>query len=321
MRTIIHSGGSPKPPLFGWIPPFQRSSKQHEAHERAIAGMQRFSVSGASYHNEPGRYALWEFAKKVNGGQHLPYTNQVTGSCVGAGWDNCMDTLQCAEIANGEPEEFLQLWWLYTYGQSRLRLGERRPGSGSTGATMAEAATKDGVFGWHEKPGLPAFQKTRGGWLRLTEAIELAWSDGDGPEAESCRQLAKKRLVGATAVINNADEWEASIRAFAPVTLASMFGTRGPRLKGTPGVMIAEWDDQWPHQMWSDECWHHPTEGRIFRIGNNWDFDAHPAPTTGEPPGGFYITDRTADRICRGREVIAYSRWPGFVIRDAGWGW
>ncbi len=257
------------------------------------------------------RFPLWRLAQSAWGGS-LQYVWQLTGSCVGAGGNNALETLMGVEVALGDLERCIPVWWPYAYGQSRLRCGMPREGEGSTGACWAAAIREDGCFAHEEAQGLPAFKQVQG-WRQLTTRDEYRWSAGAWSKQEYGR-LGLLHLVGQVTPIRTPDDWEREIRAGNPITLASMFGTRTIRPRGTPAVNIAEYDSQWPHQMYSDEVWRHPTLGRIFRIGNNWGPDAHPAPTQGEPAGGFYLTESTADRICReqGSEVFSYRGFSGF---------
>ena len=297
----------------GWIPPFMRTSEQSENDERILAGLPRFAMPG--YRDETGRFALWDIAKKVNGGQHIPFAWQVTGSCVGSGGSNMLRILMRVEMSQGEAEEFQELWWPYTYGQSRKRGGMGGQGEGSFGSAWAEAIQKDGIFSVKESPGLPAF-KDASGWLQLSRAVEMDWSDG--ASKSSFAPLGLKHPVKTVSKINNSSEAKASIQNGYPLTCASMMGTRGPRLQGTPEVQLAAWDDEWAHQMSVNEAWDHPTLGLIFRIQNNWGPNAHPDDPSGAPPGGFYVTAKTFDRICRD-EVFAFSGFDGFPTQNLDW--
>lgn len=305
--------------LFGYIPPAARTLEMHEAHARAMSAAEclpQFALEG-HYSTESGRFGLWKCLQTVLGhadAKRLPWNWQVTGSCVGAGGDNCRKVTMAVEIVAGELEEFKHVWWPYTYGRSRFRAGMRTPGEGSFGSAWAEAATKDGCFSTDEVRGLPAFQ-TKDDWLQLSRGTELEWSDGDSNLVMQHNAVAALHVFGKYAPIANADEGKAAIVNGYSMTCASMFGTRGPKLRGEPAVMVAEWDDQWPHQMSLNEVWDHPTLGMLFRIQNNWGPTAHPEPTQGEPRGGFYITAKTFDKICREKEVIAFSGLAGFKAR------
>lgn len=302
--------------LYGWIPPSERNALQHANHERAMAAMVPFPGS-MLYREEKAKVCLYEAGRQVMGGKDLPYNWQQTGSCVGAAGGSMAKTLMAVEIAMGELEEYRELWWPFTYGRSRFRCGMTRPGEGSLGSAYAEAAVKDGYVAVADHPGLPSFEVVDN-WLKVSERVEYSWSDGDAQQSLDLLAPARLHLIGQASQLRNSAEWKASIQNGYPVTLASNFGTRGIRARGNPPVNIGEWNDNWPHQMYSDSAWDHPTEGLLFRIGNNWFRDAHPAPTQGEPPGGFWITAATADRICRD-EVFGFSGLNGWMSRQIPW--
>lgn len=308
--------------VFGWIPPALRTTEQQDNHEDIIAQMPAFALNGpiqfgaGPIPEQPERYPLWYFGKKVLG-RHIKFSWQLTGSCVGSNGANAVRVLQCVEIAAGEPEGYERIWWPWTYGQSRKRAGIGGEGEGSFGSAYAEALVKDGMFFWKEKSPLPDFTE-RENWLVLTSAIERQWSNGARYANEDFYGLGRKHLVKKATPIKNVDEAALAIKNGTPLTIASMFGTKDIRPRGNPSVNIGSWSDQWPHQQWIDEVWEHPTEGRIFRWGNDWGDDAHPAPTQGEPVGGFYTTDDTLQQVLSKRDTECYALWgyDGWQVRD-----
>lgn len=299
---------------FGYVRPEDRTAEEVKADQIARQSILS-SLPIRSWQLDEPRYALWQCAKRVTG-SFLKYIRQITGSCVGAGGGNMLKTLIFVEIDQGDMEEYLDIWWLYTYGKSRQRGGLRGRGEGSFGSAWAEAITKDGIFAAKNGQGLPDFKDEKG-WQVLTQSLEMQWSDG-AAIPDWANQLAKEHLVKKVAKINNANELAAAIRNGYPATQASMFGIRDmvPNPVGDPPVRLATWDGSWAHQTYFDEVWDHPSHGLIFRYGNNWGADAHGTPTAGEPAGGFYIKADTVDRICRGNEVFAFSMWDGFPVKD-----
>ena len=306
-------------PLFGWIPPVSRTHAQHQAHEAAMAmAMPRFALEG-TYHETKGRFGLWKAMQQVlkpKDPQILPDNWQTSGSCVGAGGGNMLKRLMCVEIAAGDLEEWRVLWWPFTYGRSRFRAGMKTPGEGSFGSAWAAAIKEDGILAIDEARGLPTF-KDASGWIQLDSRTEVNWSDGDAQNILELMPTARLHPVGSYVQIRNSDEGKGALANGYGLTLASMFGTRSPKKRGNPAVYIADWDDRWAHQMHCDEAWDHPSEGLLFRIGNNWGPRAHKEPTQGEPWGGFYVTAQTFDRICQGDgEVFAFSHFQGFKVRE-----
>jgi hypothetical protein len=245
-------------------------------------------------------------------------------NCVGAGGGNMLRTLARVEIATGDPEEWHEIWWPYTYGQSRRLGGMNGQGEGSVGSAWAKAIVDCGIFSYEEGAAsgrkLEEFHDVQG-WLQLSRSTEMEWSDGGAKNIDPWKPLALKHPVKTASPIGSVEEAKAAIQNGYPLTIASNFGTRTIRPQGTPAVNVAEWDATWPHQMYLDEAWDHPSLGLIFRDGNNWGPDAHPAPTQGEPPGGFYYTAATLKKILSywGTECFAFSAFTGFVVRELPW--
>lgn len=294
----------------------EADAQQQQLLDQADARFSAFGISGP-WQLEKRRYALWEAARKVLG-RDLYYIWQQTGSCVGAGGDNGRRTGAAVEIAVGnEPESLLDIWWPLTYGKSRQRGGLRGRGEGSFGPSWAEAATLDGCFqaGHPDFPELPKFE-IRSGWLYLPASVEMQWSDG-AAIAPKYLAAAKPFVFKTAAKLRSADEVIAALANGYAVTQASMFGFSPmvPAPRGTPAVRIASWNARWAHQTWVDEYWDHPTEGELFRWGNNWGPTAHGSPTAGEPAGGVYIRKATMDEICRTGDVYAFSSFNGFPGR------
>lgn len=302
--------------LFGWVAPEKRTPFQHEQNERILSEMRPFEISGA-YRGDEKKAFLWEFSKRLNGGKHIRYIRQVTGSCVGAGGANMLRTLAHVEMANGDPEEWPveEGWWVWTYGQGRVRAGLNGRGEGSFGSAQAEAFVKDGWFFRNELAGLPDFQRDDS-WIVLPQSVEMEWSDGRAKSQHAT--IGARHLIKTAARLRNSDEAKAALANGYPITIASMFGTRGARATGSPAVQLAEWDDRWAHQMSCHAFWEHPSLGLIFYILNQWGSGAHPAPLQGEPPGGFWVRASTFDMMLSD-EGFAFSAFNGFPARELSW--
>ena len=304
---------------FGWRGPASRvgaiTGTNLVLHEARLAAMPRFLISGA-WQLEGPRYALWKAAKQVLG-RHLSYNHQLTGSCVGAGGGNMLKTQICVEISQGDPEEYREVWWPYTYGRSRTHSGMDSEGEGSSGSGWAEAITRDGSLAQDETASLPPFRVVDG-WLQLTEGIEFQWSRGAYGE-QQVGTVAKKHLVKTASPMRSAEDCIAALANGYCITQASNFGFRSSKVRGTPPVRIAPWDGSWSHQTYVTEYWDHPTEGEIFYWGNNWGPKSHGEPTGDEPPGGVYIEKETMEAICRDGETYAFSAYNGFPARKLTW--
>lgn len=302
--------------LFGWVPPVDRTREQNEAHSRIVGSMPAFKIMGDDATAE--KAFLWEACKKIFAGQHAKRIHQLTGSCVGAGGCNMLKVLMAVEIAiKGDPEEYKEPWWPFTYGRSRYRAGMGGQGEGSTGSGWAEAIKEDGIFE-QAGHGLPDFTESDPGWLKLTSGIEMKWSDGRAVD-QKWLELGKKHPVGTVAPIKSSEDAAIALSNGYPLTIASMYGTSSIRPTGEPKVQLATWNDSWAHQMSISGYWDHPTLGPIFYVQNNWGQGAHPAPLNDEPGGGFWIPAKDLDKICRD-EAFAFSAFTGFPARVIDWG-
>ena len=274
-------------------------------------------------HGDPdGQFCLWKFAQALNGGQHIPYAWQVTGSCVGAGGGNALRIGARVEIYHGDPEMYpaCDIWWPHTYGQSRRRAGMDDEGEGSTGSAWAEAIVEDGIYAQDEVAGLPSWKNAQG-WLQLTEQEELSWSRGSRWNKPPYSTAARQHLIKTASPIRSVADMKAALVNGYACTLASSAGFKTINKKGEPQVQVGTWDTTWNHQMSVSGCWTHPTLGLIFYIQNNWGPDAHPEPLQGEPRGGFWVTEATMAKILASRdcECYALTHFAGWIVRTLDW--
>lgn len=304
-------GGAPVS-YFGWIPESMMTAGQRATHGLLVGAMPAFTIMG-SYRVESRKIALYDARRKISGGD-TPYIKQLTGSCVGAGGGNAILTLRDVEIAiKNENERPGQIFWPYTYGESRQIAGLNGRGEGSFGSAWAKAVTTKGVVP-AENTGVPQYSVDRG-WLILSQSIEMEWSDGQ-KDPQKYDAFAKQHLVQTAAPCRSPEDIAAAIQNGYPCTIACMFGTRGPKIQGTPQVAVAEWDDQWAHQQSIDGWWDHPQLGELFHIMNQWG-DVHGQQPDGAPLGGYWIHKATMGRICQDRqsEIYALSGFNGFPGR------
>lgn len=304
----------------GWIPPHKRTPAQNRIDEEIRKSLPRFTLRGR-FAADKRRYCLWKAHVTLTGKFHR-YNWQQTGSCVGAGGDNALKTLQAVEIVlKGERERMLDNWWLYAYGRSRHHAGMRGQGEGSVGSAWAKAINTDGFFEIDPdgEPDLPDYQD-REDWIVQPSRTEMQWSDG-GRIAENWLRLGRKRRVKTVSRIRNKDEAFEAVANGYPLTQASNFGFSRPKVKGTKNpIRVAEWNGKWSHQTFIDEAWdHEELSGIYFHWGNNWGPDAHGPPTGDEPPGGVYIHESIVDRLCKEGEVYALSDQDGYPARELNW--
>ena len=313
---MIDVGGE-KVEYYGYVPPEIRTAAEQATARAVLASLPRRELP-RNYRADKRRVALWEPLQKITGKKDCPYVNQSTGSCVGAGGANALYTLMAVEqVLGNKLAEFLPVWWLYTYGESRQIAGMGGRGDGSTGTAWAKAISTKGIFA-ADQPGLPKFEM-RNGWYYLSPSIERQWSDGQ-MEPAKWDPLAALHLVKSVAVCNSAEDVATAIQNGYPCTVAGMFGTSGPRVAGGDHpVLLADWNGSWAHQMFIDEWWDHPSLGEIFRNPNNWGPDAHGNPPDGSPRGGFHCTKSVIDRRCKQGEVFALSMFDSFPPRELNW--
>lgn len=301
----------------GWIPPDQRTAEQTEFNDQVLCEMAAFSLPM----KDEGRTCLWDVARKAVG-ERFRYVWQSSGSCVGAGGANALRTLMAVEISLGQPEEYREVWWPWTYGQSRRLGGLRGPGEGSFGSAFYKAAKECGFFSVEQSPAtLPDFRRI-GPWLQLTSATEVEWSDGARWNTPAFTGVANRHPIQGGAVVRSVQDAIALVQSGYPLTIASMYGTRTiTRQGGSEPVNVARRDDTWAHQMSIDEVWKHPTLGWLFRFMNQWGSSIHPAPVSGEPAGGFYVTEREFAQLLaeRNTECFAFSSFAGFPAREINW--
>lgn len=248
----------------------------------------------------------------------------VVHNCVGAGGYSCSLTLMGVEIALGEAEEFQQIFWPWTYGQSRRLGGLNGQGEGSFGTAYFKAARECGYFAVSEGHdlALPQFRVVDG-WLQLSREAELKYSNGAAFAGEPYASRAKKHLINQGAQAFTVPDALGLLQSGYPLTIASLMGTRTitPQGNGENRVNVAKWDDTWAHQMFIDEAWKNPDLGWIFRVGNNWGNAAHPAPVNDSPGGGFYITEATLDKNLKSGdcELFGFGGLAGFPAREIDW--
>jgi len=236
---------SQQPPweLMGW-------SKDHEkeAFEQIVRAnlVIPFVIQGQG-NDKPG-VPIWEFAKRVNGGQHLPTLKQEIGDCVSFGCAQAGMYMSAFEIAwAGQEEEFKRWYPPYIYGMSRVApdLGNGRLGNsdGSTGAWGAGALQKYGVL-FADDQGVPAY----------SGSVAKQWGRS-GPPREF-QEMAKDNPVKSVAKLSSVEEIRDALINYHPCTIASMRGFE-MQPKEYKGRHVFIPSGSWPHQMcmiqWQDD--------------------------------------------------------------------
>ncbi len=279
---------------------------------------------------------LWEYLKSVNGGVNPPFNWQLTGSCVNGGAQNALQVLMGIEMAClPQPEVFQIPFTLMSYGISRYKsFGDASEGDGSTGDGMAKALRDDGTVPITD-PEVPK-PHLCGPALVYDQSVEFRWSSVRNHPA-GVKERAKAHRLDYIEV-RSVDELEKELRRGRPCTFAGVWGgMMRCRLEGSPQVLMNRRATEWSHQQSVLGVWQHPTLGRIFYILNQWympgrdmevqtsrdgsvvriikagtAISVHGETTQGEPPGGYWISERDADYQCRTGEVRSLKSYQGF---------
>lgn len=287
---------------MGWVPPELRDSDTNKIVESVVGGMPPFLIVGSAggEDNRGKRVVLWDYAKKVNGGKHLPTFRQEVGDCVSQGAANAVNYLACMEIIRlGEREEYRPAFQPYIYGISRVQIGGGRiGGDGSIGAWAAEGVRKFGVLFTTDNQ-VPAY----------SGAVARKWGNRPGPP-QSMIEQAKDNLVRSTAQVRSYEEVRDAICNGYPVTVASNRGFQmRPKVDGGKHWGVAS--GSWAHQM----CFIGVDDGG-GRPGcyclNSWGADAHGPPADDAPPGGFWVDADVVTSMVRQDDSFAFSQFDGF---------
>lgn len=290
------------PGLCGWA----GKEEADAAWAKLAPRFAKFQIMGAAQDNAKARAVLWDAAKLVNGGKHLPTFRQVIGDCVGAGAKQAMDYLQCVEAIRTGAVEFKPIYSPYHYACGRmapdLGAGKIRGPDGSVGSWQAEALVRYGVL----PADLPGLEPYSGPVIRKW-AVRM-------PAAQWVEH-GRQYLVRSAAQVKTADEVRDAVCNGYPVTIASDVGFQ-MRPGTKDGRLVNRRSGSWAHQMsvigydgatGSEPYWY---------ILNSWGEDAHGNPPDDAPPGGFWVTRRDMDTIVRQGDSFALSQFEGFKSQE-----
>lgn len=260
-----------------------------------------FQIVGAG-EDKPG-IPIWQFAKRLNNGDHIKTWYQETGDCVSMGAAQAGNYLTAAAICHYRQPIQFKLWYPpYIYATSRTapdcgagRLGRS---AGSTGAWAATAMMKYGVV-FEDDEGVPKYSG------RLADS----WGYSGAPK--EFYELASDNLVKSAARLETVDQIREALINYYPVTIAS---SQGFELDVKDGRRIYVPSGTWNHQMcfiaWQDEPF--PAAYRL----NSWG-DSTGDPLNGEPIGGAWQSAESIKReLQTGVEVYALSNFEGFPARS-----
>ena len=255
---------------------------------------QRFAVANGREDNARRNVRLWEAGQKLRGG-HAPNIPQQTGDCVSWGGANALRIRLELKGLRADPST------MYLYGLARVVIGRNSPGCNQSGAFPSDLI--DGI-------------KTNG--LITTEEAGVPYSGSEakkwgckGPPARLL-ELGRSRPCDAHPIRSTDELVDALCNGF-PCTIGSLFGVRDGSIRVRDGRQVAEWNDRWAHQMCLCAYDGSIGQGREYvYVLNSWGHQAHPEPLQDEPPGGFWVSLKTAGRMIKDGECWAISDVRGF---------
>lgn len=257
----------------------------------------RFELDGPMIHDEKEVF-MWEFLRKVNGGQDLENVNQLIGDCTSWGTKKPCDHLQAYEIIRrGENEVFTPVSHMYNYGVSRVLIGGQQGdySDGSTGEWCAKGVEKYGV--------VPiTMQPTYDG--RTTKE----WGAKGPPK--TLQDVGVKHLVKTAALVTTVEQVKTALLNGYPINVCS---NRGFQMQGRikNGKLFGIPSGSWNHSM----SWIGIAEDGVYNL-NSWGPDTHGKCPTGAPLGGFWVDWDTVAYMVRQNDSYAYSQFDGFPAQD-----
>jgi hypothetical protein len=237
-------------------------------------------------------------------GDPFPRFRQLTGSCVGAGGGNAVMTLVCLQAALGQSTPVL-VWWPFAYGRCRYNEGDRGPGEGAMGSSLADTVVKEGVLDAKEQ-GLPPFDTSDG--LALTSRVEMQWSDGGSSTVTKWLPTAAKYPLGAATPCRNAQDIKALVLNGYPGTFAcdNYIGSAHVQGSGGDAAVVGYWDGSGGHQQYFVGYWENPSLGPLYGIGNNWAGDTYPRDPGGLPACCCWVTEAKVDQALHTLDAEVY---------------
>lgn len=255
---------------------------------------------------------------------HFKNLRQLTGSCVGVGaammafFSSVTDA-----IWTGDPTRVLFPFFGYHYGLGRLESGIRGRGEGSTGAGQARALDRYGLLAW-DHPGVP--RPSLDDVIQWTEAIEMAWSDGNGPAQALKTEGGKNRFSSITRCTSMEQAIDLMASRYWGTQASDWGGNTGKGVvkgSGNNRILTMPRRETWNHQMSVLGYWFHPEVSLQIAIGNQWGYlhgddpvrveDNDTPPTA--PPGVFWIGRSDFEYMLQSEEIFFFANMPNFEVR------
>ena len=283
------------PAKFGWA----GSDSAKKAWDAIGESFPHFFISGQTQATQNIKIHLWDAAKKVNGGQHLPTFYQEIGDCVSMGASNGVNYLSCVQIAQGAAQKYRPCFQPYVYGISRVQIGGGTLwGDGSHGVWAADGLRKYGVL-WADEVGVPAY----------SGQVAKRWGARPGPPQNFIDSASKFKLGNAARVTNYTQVRDA-LANWYPVTVASDRGFR-MQLRTDKGKSWGVPSGTWGHQMVFIGVDDDPARPGCYCL-NSWGADAFGTPADDAPPGGFWVDAEVVDYMTGMGDSFAFSQFEGF---------
>lgn len=229
-------------------------------------------------------------------------------NCVSFGTSRAIEYSICAEIVNGQNEEYAKLVEEIIYGGSRVEVGGGRlgGGDGSIGAWAASFVKKYGIL---DRKVYGKYDFTKYSETRCREYGRYGVPNDIEPEV-------KKHPVKETVLVTDTDQAMKALYQGWGIAICS--GQGFTMRRDSNGICRASGD--WAHCMCL--CGWTTIDGKIyFRIDNSWGANAHTGPTgPGDPgPEGFYAVSSVVDNMLAEKDSFAFSAVEGFPLRKIRW--
>lgn len=273
-----------------------------------ISGMAPFQIVDEngipiSQDNKEANVRLWDAVVEVHGG-HLPNVPQQIGDCVSHAYCHAGEYLICVEMKTGPPgNEFHRLFRPYTYGISRVQIGNKKlRGDGSCMAWAVRGGKQYGVLR-ADAEGVPPY----------SGSIARKWG-ASGPPSDLI-EATKMYTVGSSSPVRSATEVRDAICNGYPCP----FGAGGigfDRVVEKYGRLVGLRSGSWSHAqcvIGYDGSGPEP----LFCILNSWGpLAGGKSPIDGSPPGSYWITEKDMEFIARQGDAFAISSFDGFKARE-----
>jgi hypothetical protein len=303
---IITADMPPEGVAFGWVnDPLAVEEVVSKLPYRTFADTPAYQMAADEL---PDHCYLWDFAKQVTGNLLPPANQGQIGSCVAMGTARAIEYTICAEIVNGQKEEFAKLVEEIIYGGSRVEIGGGRLGygDGSIGAWAASFVKKYGIL---DRKVYGKYDFTKYSESRCKEYGRYGVPNDIEPEV-------KKHPVKETVLVTNTDQAMKALYQGWGIAVCS--GQGFSMRRDSNGICRAS--GSWAHCMtisgWTT------IDGKIyFRIDNSWGANAHTGPTGPGSPGpeGFYAASSVVNNMLSEKDSFAFSAVEGFPLRKIRW--